>query len=194
LLQRRCEPTGHRQHVDDGTTAVAPQDWSEGARHGERAIDVDLHLFPHGVCCTFGQHRFRLQDAGIVDQQSHVAAIAGRGSDILGMRDIQFNGNQPRVVDQTGIARAGIDPRRTCGEQRFGVGLAEAPVGPGDERDAAFDPHLVPCDFVANEVCGAVGDHDDSRIGMRGNERGHDRTVTTETVGYDQIRLDASVE
>ena len=82
-----------------------------------------------------------MSDAGVIDEQRHIAsACRGRG-DFVGLRDIEPDGLDITLLDRRGIAGAGVHLASAASEQFPDKSQADAAVGTGDEGNRVVDFH-----------------------------------------------------
>src|SRR6185503_5466415 len=82
------------------------------------------------------------RDAGVVDQQPDVGRRGGRFGDLPRVGDVERERDDAVEVDGARIARGGVDLGRAALEQLLREVAADAAVGAGDQRGAAFDVHV----------------------------------------------------
>ena len=80
-----------------------------------------------------------LADAGVVDDERHVAGARDSGCDFIGLRHVEPDRQDTGLGDGRGITRTGVDLARTARQQRAGEGEADAAVGTGDKGDGVVD-------------------------------------------------------
>ena len=74
-------------------------------------------------------------EAGVVDEQRHVATLLGRRGDVLGIGDVEIDAFGAVGSGFVGVAHAGVHLRRTAGEQLLHERQPDASVGARDQRD-----------------------------------------------------------
>jgi hypothetical protein len=82
-----------------------------------------------------------LPDAGVVDDERHVAGARGDRCHLVGLGHVQLNRLDAGHRDSRGVPRAGVDLARAAGEQRARECEADAAVGSGDQGNGVVDLH-----------------------------------------------------
>ena len=139
-VSRQADPAEDGQHVDDCAAAVGLEDRRECAGHGKGAEKIGIELGARVIRVLTGDDAGLQIDAGIVDQQRHVAALlrCGRDLRIVGNVELQrldFAGMRRDQVRYFGwIARGGVNLFRAFGDQCFDEIPADAPAAAGHQR------------------------------------------------------------
>ena len=113
----------------------------KGAGHVQRAEEVGLQLGSRRFDAAFVQEGAESGDAGVVDQQRDVAAVARRGGHVLGPRDIQTNRLDAGERDAGRVACRGVHLACTARQGVAGKGQPDAAVGAGDEDGGIGEFH-----------------------------------------------------
>ena len=112
-----------------------------------------------------GEKAAELADAGVVDDERHVAgARRGRG-DLVGLGHVEPDRLDAGQGDGRRVARTGVDLARAAGQQRAREREADAAVGAGDEDDGVVDLHgespvRVETEYDARHIRGRVRGND----------------------------------
>ncbi len=86
------EPGQHRQNVEYCSAVVVFDDGSKRPGHGERAVEVDVHLSSNVIDVAPDQGR-RGRDTCVVDQQGHIRCDLRGGGYRFGVRHVQPQGD-----------------------------------------------------------------------------------------------------
>lgn len=126
-------------HLGEGAASVRLQHRSKGPGDAEEAADVHLHLVFERVEDGVIEGTGRRQDAAVVHDDRHIRGGRSGGEDGIGIREIEPQRHDPLAVSRheglraLRIADGGVDLPGAVLQEGFDEGLADAPVGSGDE-------------------------------------------------------------